>query len=61
MKNKILPLILISLMGLLFFVGCEDDPLLSPQTTSEDAGSYGLLLLIGDKEANDVLSNPELF
>ncbi|MDB9853911.1 hypothetical protein OAC91_01600 [Candidatus Marinimicrobia bacterium] len=48
-------------MGLLFFVGCEDDPLLSPQTTSEDAGSYGLLLLIGDEEANDVLSNPELF
>ena len=47
---------------LLIFISCEDDPLLAPQTdTSDDGGSYGLLMLNegDDLHANEY--NPEIF
>ena len=46
----------------LLFISCEDDPLLAPQTdSSDDGGSYGMLILNeGDKlDTNE--DNPEIF
>tara|TARA_Y100001970_G_scaffold205955_1_gene250833 strand:- start:347 stop:517 length:171 start_codon:yes stop_codon:yes gene_type:complete len=39
---------------------CEDDPLLEPQTESEDGGSYGLLSWPESKDENPE-KNPEVF
>ena len=47
---------------LLLFIGCEDDPLLAPQTdTSDDGGSYGLLMLNDEDELDTNEDNPEIF
>ena len=46
----------------LLFISCEDDPLLAPQTdSSDDGGSYGLLLLNEGKELDINEDNPEIF
>ena len=59
MKKYILSIL--SFFLVMFLNGCEDDPLLAPQTESEDdGGSYGNLSLPGDEnDAN--LENPEIF
>ena len=58
---KIISILIISLF-LLLLIGCEDDPLLAPQTDTEsDGGSYGLLLLENDIEADEFEDNPEIF
>jgi len=45
-----------------FIIACEDDPLLSPQVPSDDAGgSYGDVVLPGDDERKNFLDNPEIF
>ena len=58
MKKYILPFLI------LFFTivlnGCEDDPLLAPQTESDEGGSYGNLSL-PDSDKDDEIDNPELF
>ena len=47
---------------LLLFISCEDDPLLAPQTdTSDDGGSYGLLILNEGEESDINEYNPEIF
>tara|TARA_B100001027_G_scaffold154498_1_gene108583 strand:+ start:96 stop:287 length:192 start_codon:yes stop_codon:yes gene_type:complete len=47
---------------LLLFIGCEDDPLLAPQTdTSDDGGSYGLLMLNEEDGIDTNEDNPEIF
>ena len=47
---------------LLLFISCEDDPLLAPQTdSSDDGGSYGLLMLNGEDELDKNEENPEIF
>ena len=49
--------------GVLLFIsiGCEDDPLLAPQSEAEDdGGSYGNLSLPGD-ENDEGQENPEIF
>ena len=47
---------------LLLFISCEDDPLLAPQTdSSDDGGSYGLLMLNGENELDANQDNPEIF
>ena len=47
---------------MLFIQGCEDDPLLAPQTGSEeDAGSYGNLVPLQDLEKEIREKNPEIF
>ena len=47
---------------LLLFISCEDDPLLAPQTdSSDDGGSYGLLILNGEDELDANEDNPEIF
>ena len=44
------------------FNGCEDDPLLAPQTGSdEDKGSYGNLAPLQDFEEEIREKNPEIF
>ncbi|MBI89355.1 MAG: hypothetical protein CMG60_04635 [Candidatus Marinimicrobia bacterium] len=60
MKSKILD-IFIALFIMLTIYNCEDDPLLAPQTeTEEDGGSYGNLSLEGSiSDGKD--DNPELF
>ena len=46
----------------MIFISCEDDPLLAPQTdSSDDGGSYGLLLLNEGKELDINEDNPEIF
>jgi hypothetical protein len=46
---------------LIFSFGCEDDPLLDPNTeTDGDKGSYGKLSLPSSLE-NNKKSNPEIF
>ena len=58
---KIISILIISLF-LLLLVGCEDDPLLAPQTDTEsDGGSYGLLILNQTDELLDSDTNPEIF
>ena len=47
---------------LLLFISCEDDPLLAPQTdSSDDGGSYGLLILNEGEELDIIEDNPEIF
>ena len=47
---------------LLLLISCEDDPLLAPQTdSSEDGGSYGLLILNEGEELDIIEDNPEIF
>ncbi len=47
---------------LILFLGCEDDPLLAPQTDTEpDGGSYGLLFLNEGEDLNKQEMNPEIF
>jgi hypothetical protein len=49
-------------LGVLIIQGCEDDPLLAPQTgTEEDAGSYGNLAPLQDLEEEIREKNPETF
>jgi|TARA_Y100000992_G_scaffold183537_1_gene123967 hypothetical protein len=49
-------------LGVLIIQGCEDDPLLAPQTGSEeDAGSYGNLAPLQDLEEEIREKNPETF
>ena len=49
-------------LGVLIIHGCEDDPLLAPQTGSEeDAGSYGNLVPLQDFEEELREKNPETF
>ena len=58
---KIISILIISLFFLLL-VGCEDDPLLAPQTdTDSDGGSYGLLILNQSDELLESDKNPEIF
>ena len=61
-KNIIKPLrLLLFVVMVIFSFGCEDDPLLDPNTeTGEDKGSYGKLSL---PSSNDIekKSNPEIF
>ena len=48
--------------GVLIIQGCEDDPLLAPQTGSEeDAGSYGNLAPLQDFEEELREKNPVVF
>ena len=48
--------------SVLIIQGCEDDPLLAPQTGSEeDAGSYGNLAPLQDFEEEIREKNPEIF
>ena len=43
-------------------IACEDDPLLDPQTdTEEDAGSYGILYLPDDNDDIHQENNPEIY
>lgn len=47
---------------LMIFISCEDDPLLAPQTdSSDDGGSYGLLILNEGEELDTNEDNPEIF
>ena len=47
---------------LMVFISCEDDPLLAPQTdSSDDGGSYGLLILNEGEESDTNEDNPEIF
>ena len=58
---KIISILIISLF-LLLLIGCEDDPLLAPQTDTEsDGGSYGLLILNQSDELLESDINPEIF
>ena len=46
----------------IIFISCEDDPLLAPQTdTNDDGGSYGLLMLNEGDEPDTNEDNPEIF
>ena len=61
MKKSYLILSILCL-GVLIIQGCEDDPLLAPQTGSEeDAGSYGNLAPLQDLEEEIREKNPETF
>lgn len=60
-KSIIKPLRLLFLATVIFSYGCEDDPLLDPNTeTDEDKGSYGKLSLPSSHDI-DKKSNPEIF
>tara|TARA_Y100001935_G_scaffold229558_1_gene209309 strand:+ start:444 stop:662 length:219 start_codon:yes stop_codon:yes gene_type:complete len=55
-------LLFIFCLVMLSFSGCEDDPLLAPQTGSdEDKGSYGNLVPLQDFEEEIREKNPETF
>jgi len=59
MKKVILRYITITL--LFMAVSCEDDPILDPETGSEEeGGSYGNLSLPGSDDKSSV-KNPEIF
>jgi hypothetical protein len=61
MKIKYLTTFMI-LLGFLLIQGCEDDPLLAPQTGSdEEVGSYGNLTPIQDIDKDTKVKNPEIF
>ena len=60
MKNRSL-IVVMFLLVMLAVLGCEDDPLLAPQSSSEDeGGSYGNLSIPGSDE-NSKNNNPEIF
>tara|TARA_Y100000996_G_scaffold399325_1_gene368230 strand:+ start:320 stop:511 length:192 start_codon:yes stop_codon:yes gene_type:complete len=53
---------LITSVLLMIFISCEDDPLLAPQTdSSDDGGSYGMLILNEGEESDTNEDNPEIF
>ena len=55
-------ILFILFLSVLIIQGCEDDPLLAPQTGSEeDAGSYGNLAPLQDFEEELREKNPEIF
>ena len=58
MKKYILSFIILSFT--ISLNGCEDDPLLAPQTESDEGGSYGNLSL-PDTDKDDAIDNPELY
>ena len=59
---KYLTTLIIILTISMFVQGCEDDPLLAPQTGSEeDKGSYGNLVPLQDFEEEIREKNPEIF
>ena len=61
MKIRPLAIVMILLLASMAMSGCEDDPLLAPQTGSdEDGGSYGNLSL-EESDENNKEKNPELF
>ncbi len=60
MKNRFF-IVVMFLLVMLAVIGCEDDPLLAPQSSSEDeGGSYGNLSIPGSDE-NSKNNNPEVF
>ena len=62
MKKNHLTVLVAFCLGIFSFNGCEDDPLLAPQTGSEeDAGSYGNLAPLQDLEEEIREKNPETF
>ena len=62
MKKNYITILLVFCFGMLSFNGCEDDPLLAPQTGSEeDKGSYGDLVPLQDFEEEIREKNPETF
>ena len=62
MKKSYWILLFTFCLGMFFFNGCEDDPLLAPQTGSdEDKGSYGNLAPLQDFEQEIREKNPEIF
>jgi len=61
-KIKNINYFLVTSTLLLLFTSCEDDPLLAPQTdTSDDGGSYGVLMLNEGDELDRNEDNPEIF
>ena len=59
---KVPSFLIITSFYLVLFLGCEDDAILEPQAdTGTDGGSYGLLLLENDIEADEFEDNPEIF
>ena len=61
MRNKYILPGLVSLI-LLIVSSCEDDPLLAPQTgTEEEAGSYGNLTPLQKLDDEKKVQNPEIF
>ena len=53
---------IIGLLGFLLIQACEDDPLLAPQTGSdEEAGSYGNLVPLQELDGDTKGKNPEIF
>ena len=59
---KYLTNLIIALTISIIVQGCEDDPLLAPQTGSdEDKGSYGNLAPLQDFEEEIRKENPEIF
>ena len=59
---KVPSFLIIPSFFLVLFLGCEDDAILEPQAdTGSDGGSYGLLLLENDIEADEFEDNPEIF
>ena len=59
---KYLTILIITLTISIIAQGCEDDPLLAPQTGSEeDKGSYGNLVPLQDFEEEIREKNPETF
>ena len=59
---KYLTILIITLTISIIVQGCEDDPLLAPQTGSEeDKGSYGNLVPLQDFEEEIREKNPETF
>ena len=62
MKKNHLTVLFAFCLGIFSFNGCEDDPLLAPQTGSEeDKGSYGNLVPLQDLEKEIREKNPEIF
>ena len=60
MKNNY---ILTGLVLLLFLIitSCEDDPLLAPQTVTEEEGSYGNITPLQKLDDEKKVQNPETF
>ena len=59
---KYLTNLIITLTISIIVQGCEDDPLLAPQTGSdEDKGSYGNIAPLQDFEEEIRKENPEIF
>lgn|GEM_PF-2737917 len=54
--------IVAGLVGMMMLGGCEDDPIIEPQTTTSEASSYGRLMS-DDKlgEPYEEVVNPEEF